>query len=489
MIKFERNHLNAWHKTNTMENSQLTDVLRSFSKAELKEFGKYLKSPYFNNRSEVVRFYEAVKDYYPEYKSNNLDERIIFSKVYPKKKFSDVMMRKLVSLTTGYAMDFLVIENFRKGELEYNVKLLDILRQKKLPALFEKKIKVIDNLLLNSKQSLEYHESKYKYTSTVNGYLLVKNEKSMVNRFQNELDDFIGHFFYVVLVQYIRLSEWSRYYNIKFDMKLYDEVIEFLSKNDYQDTPLVSLYYKMLMLLNTGEEKYYFELLEARNKYEGKLDKINDYNAAIVLMQYCHKRVQKGDAEFRRHQFDITKMLLKNDLIPEGYLEPYFFTNIVRNASNIKEFKWLEEFIKEYKNKLNPEFTDETVKYSLAMVEFSKGSYEKALSLFSAIKIERSNMKIDIKNMLIMIYYELGYTEELFSLIDSYKHFLGRDKDITKNSKEKNTIFLKYVSDIVKINLSKNKEDALFLKKEIESAPYINMKDWLMGKINLLCSN
>ncbi len=393
-----------------MENYQLAVILRSFTKEEFKEFGKYLKSPYFNNRSEVVRLYEAFKKFYPDFKSKNMNERVIFGKVYPKKKFSDILMRKAISLMTGHAMDFLAIDNFKGGQLEFNVKLLDILRQKKLPVLFEKKSKTIDELLLKAERNIQFYELKQKYISTVNGYLLIKNEKSMVRRFQNELDDFIEYFLIISLVLYIRLSEWSRSYNITFDLKFYDETLSFLGKHEYKDVPMIFLYYNMLMLLNTEEEKYFFELRSARNKYEKELSQVDDYNVAIVLMQYCHKRVQKGDTNFRKHQFDITKLVLKNNLIPPGYIEPYFFTNIVRNAANISEFSWSEEFIKGYKERLNPEFARETVNYSLAMVEFGKGNYEKSLSLLSTINIERSNMKVDIKNMLIMIYYELNYT-------------------------------------------------------------------------------
>lgn len=469
-----------------MENSQLVEIFRTMTKTEFREFGKFLKSPYFNNRSEVVRYYDAVKGSYPKFAPESLEERIIFKNVYPGKKYSAVLMRKLISLTTGFAQDFLTIDNFKEQKLEYNVKLLDILRSRKLPVLFEKRTKLIDKIFSNSKHSHDYYEAKYKFTSTVNGYLLIKNEKSMVTRFQNELDDLIGYFLFVSLVQYIRLTEWSRSYNIKFDLKLYNEVLEFLSKNEYRESPLVTMYYKMLMLLNTGDEKYFFSLREERNTHEKILSPLDDYNIAIVSIQYCYKRVQNGDPEFRKHQFEITKQLLSNDLVPPGFIDPYFFTNIVRNAAYIYEFAWSEEFIETYSNKLDPEFRKETVNYSLAMVEFARHNFENALKLVSVINIERSNMKLDIKNMLLMIYYESGYTEELLSLIDTYKHFLQRDKEAAKQVIEKYMMFVKFVSALVKCSLSKNKEDILMLKKEVEKTPYFYLKDWLMEKVNSL---
>jgi len=46
-----------------MENSQLTEALQTLSKEEFREFGKFLRSPFFNNRSEVIRLYEFLKLY------------------------------------------------------------------------------------------------------------------------------------------------------------------------------------------------------------------------------------------------------------------------------------------------------------------------------------------------------------------------------------------------------------------------------------------
>lgn len=467
-----------------MKNSQLFEALKSLSKNEFREFGKFVNSPYHNNRKEVVRFYEAVKKYYPLFDSKALTEEKIFKKVYPGKRFNLAAIRKAVSLTLNLVMDFYAVSSFKEKTLEYNVKLMYKLHERKLPAMFEKKAKLTDELFRKSKHTFDYYESKFNYTSILFGHRHKKNEKASVYKLQAELDDFTEFFISIMLFLYIRLSTWSRMYNIKYDMKFYDEVLGFISAHNFKEVTLVSLYYNMLMLINTGEEKYFIELQKCWNKFEAQLSDLEQFNIYVILVEYCIKRIGKGDIQFRKQQFDITKTFLKKNLLPKetGYMEPYFFTSIARNASNLKEFKWTDDFIKSYKNKLDPELVEEITHYSLAIVEFDKGNYEKSLKHLSTINSKRLNMKLNVKNLSILNYYELGYNEELISQIDTYKHFLHRDKNAAESLKQRDTNFIKFVSALVKIQLNENSESALQLKKEIEAVPYFNLKEWLLEK-------
>jgi len=465
-----------------MENSQLIESLRTLDKNEIKEFGKFIRSPYFNNRSEVIRFFNYIKKFFPEFKSNELKEEIIFKNVYPDKKYSSVMTRKLISLTLNLLLDFLTLEDFKENKNDYNVKMLDMLRKRKLPALFQKRSRITGKNLNISTLDIYYYEQKLKFTSIQNGYFLNSDESSFVDGLQNELNDLIEFFLTGVILQYIRLSEWSRQLNKKFDLKFYDEILKYMSADDEREVTLYSMYFNMLMLLNTEDENYFKKLIISRDTLKAKLGKIDDYNVQIVSMQYCHKKVQKGYPEYRKQMFEITKKLLAADLIPDGFIEPYFFTNIVRNASLLNEFDWLDNFLSEYKHRLNPELSDEITNYSQAMIESAKGNFEKSLMHFSKIKIERSNMKLDMKNLLIIIYYELNFIEELISLIDTNKHFLQRDRSVSDSYRQVSLLLMNFVSELIKIKSSNKKISTHGLRKEIEKSDYFIFKEWLLKK-------
>lgn len=189
-----------------MNNPKITDILKTLSKSELRQFGSFIRSPYFNNRSEVIRFYEAIKKFHPEFNFGKYNNEYFFSKVYPGKKFSSVLMRKVFSLTTNLLMEFITINSFREDKFDFNIKMIFKLREKNLSKMFEKKSKQINVMLGSSIQDISYYENKLKYTSILNGHLLNINERSMVSKLQNELDDFMEYFLTAILVMYIQIG-------------------------------------------------------------------------------------------------------------------------------------------------------------------------------------------------------------------------------------------------------------------------------------------
>jgi len=466
-----------------MKNSQLTKAIQALSKEEFKELGKFINSPFFNNREAICRFYEAIKKSYPHFRPANFTKEYLFKRVYPAKKYSDVLMRKLVSLMLNLVLEFLLVLNQRQNTLEGEVRLLEILRQRKLLDIFGKKQKKVLDLINNSKHEFDLYELLYKATASMNGVVQLKDEKEMLRVYQKEHDEFVAYFLSFVLLQYIRLSEWSKMYKIQFELRLFNQVTDFLSKNQYNDYPLIPLYYNLMMLMNTGEEKYFTKLFQERLKYLDKVTVVHNYNIALVLIQHCYKMIQSGKSEYRQHQFELTRSIIENNLIPEGYIEHYFFTNTIRYVSYLKEFKWCEDFILKFGNNLDPEIKDEILNYSYSMIEFHKGNYERSLKYLSAINIDKANMKYDIKNIQLMNLYELGHGEQLLSHIDAYKHFVSRDEQLTVQFKEKVRKFLSCVITINRLRLDNNAEEARYFEKEIYGYDYFYLKEWVLEKI------
>ncbi len=304
----------------------------------------------------------------------------------------------------------------------------------------------------------------------------------MLNVFQKEHDEFTAYYLSYLLLQYIRLSEWSRIYSYKYDIRLFDEVISYLGKNNFEEHPLIPLYYNMLMLIKTGDDNYFEQLNLYRKKFYDKVEDINNYNITLVLIQHCYKKIQQGFNEYRREIFELTKFIVENDLIPPGYIEQYFFTNAIRYTASLKELTWCREFICKFAIRLEPEIKDEILNYSYSMVEFHEGNFEKSLKYLSAINIESANMKYDIKSIQILNLYELGHYEQLISHIDSYKHYISRDENRTEEFKDKIKKFLNFVLRLIKIKETFNLSDTSYFKKELYNSGFFSNKDWLIEK-------
>ena len=84
-----------------------------------------------------------------------------------------------------------------------------------------------------------------------------------------------------------------------------------------------------------------------------------------------------------------------------------------------------------------------------------------------------------------MLYYELGFYNELVSQIDSYKHFL-RNNDVGEKIRERCLPFLNHVSDLLKIKQSGDKHSAVIFKKKLNKTDYFNLKEWVDKKTDEL---
>ncbi len=115
-----------------MEKSSIISVLRTFSSQEIKRFGLYLHSPFFNANTNIVKMYDIIKKNYPDFKNNKLTKEFIFKKLYPKEKYNDERMRFLMSELLRHALDFLKYINNNSGfeELHSDINFLRVLNNR-----------------------------------------------------------------------------------------------------------------------------------------------------------------------------------------------------------------------------------------------------------------------------------------------------------------------------------------------------------------------
>ena len=154
--------------------------------------------------------------------------------------------------------------------------------------------------------------------------------------------------------------------------------------------------------------------------------------------------------------------------------------NIVTVALRLDEIKFAEKFISEYKDRMNSDVRNDTYNYCLACIFFSKKEFSSALETISRINFALPLHKYLIKNLTLKIYYELNETNSIYSLIDSFKHTVKRDKSVPDNVKILVTNYTNFVKELVRIKSGeKDKEDIeARIKKETTAE-----KSWLLSKV------
>ncbi len=116
-----------------MIHSKSIDVLKTFSKEELKQFSDFVRSPLHNKNKNLIKLFEELKKYHPDY---NVENEKLFERVYSGKVYNHDSMKKLTSELLGLAEEYLRFTGLKKENFENEFFFLKVLEYRRLDSLF-----------------------------------------------------------------------------------------------------------------------------------------------------------------------------------------------------------------------------------------------------------------------------------------------------------------------------------------------------------------
>jgi hypothetical protein len=168
----------------------------------------------------------------------------------------------------------------------------------------------------------------------------------------------------------------------------------------------------------------------------------------------------------------------------DDYMQPDFYRNVILFSNRLKRFNWADKFVNEYTNELQPELRDNMMFYSKAVICYGRGEFEKSLDHISKIKYDLVGFKTDVKIFMLRIYYELDMTDQIYSLIDTFKHFIKNSKHMSKDVKDIFSNYLKYFQKIYKIRSLYDKNESGLLRKNLLKEILVCERNWLLEKLD-----
>jgi len=317
------------------------------------------------------------------------------------------------------------------------------------------------------------------------GQLRRKNDTSLQHSVEN-----LDRFYLATKLRYCcELMNRKNVFADDYEILFLDEIRGHLNDNSYEDYPVISIYYRILMTIVESEEEEHFNILkDLLNEHSGKFSKVEAQEMYAFAQNYCIKKINNSNLNYLSELFIMYKTLLQKELIYlDGYLSPWHFKNIVFVGLRLDEPEWTEDFIFKYKDKIEPKFRENAYNYNLASLNFYKKNYGRALKTLQKVDFTNVYYHLDSKSLLLKTYYELEETEPLLSLIDAFRIFLRRNKLISDHHR---TIYLnqvKFVKKMLGIKIRAGKSKKIHeLKEEVESTKQIADMKWLREKIDQL---
>lgn len=466
-----------------MNNSKLYGIFSTLTAVEIQQFEKFLSSGLVYTYPEQQVLFTALRKNYPDL--SRLGKEQLFSMCFPGKKYEDKRMRYYITDLTKNLEKFLVYLASQNNSYLFNSQLAGELSKRKS----EKAYRSFYNQFRQESQNSKIKDGEYYHYLFQNEHThltaeIVKEQRGEGTNLERVLDSLDK--FYLAK----KLQLCCEVYNVKnvmaIDYKafLLEEITAYLSRNSYDDTPIISIYYRILMtLMQSEEEKHFDELRELLLEHESNFTKSELREMYQYLLNYCIKKVNLGNLGFQRTLFDIYKVILGNKvLLPEDRISQWDYKNIVTISMRLKEFDWTNDFIHQYKKNLGNEERENAFSYNLAYFYFNKKDYSKTLSLLQQVEFTDLYYQLDSRVIVLKTYFEQDEDEAFFYHVSAFKNFIQRNKLISDYQRTIYSNLIKYASKLVRHSGKKKKISEL--KKQVEENRKVADINWLLMKIN-----
>jgi len=484
-----------------MQDSKLIVILKIFSPKEWKGFEKFVNSPYFSSGRDVTGLYTLLKKHYPEFTSEKLDKEKVFASIFPREEFNEKKLKNITSDLTGMAEQFLVHESIAEDTLRFDETLARVYQNKKNDKLFLKTLNSLDKKLPeNNFQSDKCFNDEERYERLMEEYLI------SIHKFDKSVPIRLKYTEYAVLTFLVTFFRKQRdkliikdYYNLEFTSPLiesvyesidFDKMLKLLKEKKSEWLWLIEIYYYAFKTLqNVDDESMFKRFQDLFYKNIGKFSRKEQYFMFNDFIAWIHTKDNKYDTMSTREEFEIFKKMLEYHAYSpseKDFMSVVLYRNFMNMSINLGEYKWFENFIDEFTVKLKPEFRDNMENLAKANLYFEKEKFEDALECLSKIPYDLFIYKVDIKNLMLRIYYELELYEPAFSMINAFKNFLSATQEISEMFKIQQLNFINFYNKLLKIKADNASEDSGFIMKEIEKKDSVASKLWLIEKAEAL---
>lgn len=475
------------------------ELLKTLSEEELSRFGDFVRSPFFNKREAVIKLFDLISKHAPDYTSTALKKENVYKKLFPGKEYNEQTLRSRMSELSALVKAFLIEINFKEDANYQKRKYIDELIKRKKFDLAEKNITDIKD---SFEETGSYDQNFFlKKLQNVADYIHLLQAKDMTVEGMEKAYEQGEYTIHNFMLEILAINSEVISYEIEtknkqelnfvkafFERFDFEGYINMLKEKNYKYFPiLAAYYYGSLAQKHPESENYFYQLRDLVYTHYNKFSLPDLSNYWIFLSNSAYTNFIKNGAKYKQEGHEINKFFIDNKLYDES--NPFSFSgyqNIAVIALNVGDLDWGEEFLEKFKDKFPPELRDNRYHYCKAIFLFERKKFDESIEHLSRVKYTDWNIKLEVRLNYLKNYYELGMSEQVFSLLDSFRHFDSNNPDFAPgylDEKIKNTI--KYISKMSNAKFGGKKFDYADFKEAELSGNFL-YKKWIMEKMREL---
>ncbi|MBK9338121.1 MAG: hypothetical protein IPM98_16870 [Lewinellaceae bacterium] len=466
-----------------MENTRLLQLLRTFSDAELRALKKFVRSPYFNQRREVIDLLDFLEKPLKSKRPAPEKERA-FAAIFGKDQFDDHRIRMAMSFLFQLASQFLSVQDFVGDTSQLRLRQAGLLRQRKLQDHARQTLMESATALLSRPQrNADFHQQHYQF-------LLEKyRAEAEINptgplplqELSNQLD---RAFLSRKLWQSCFMLSHQTVYNTTYDFGLLDAALAHLESAPVLDDPSVAVYYFCYRALTNPDETAYFQQFKQLLLQHSQLFPSDEMRDLYVLaINFCIRRYNAGNPDYLPEQFDFYRDgLAQKYFLVDGALSRYTYLNAATIGLVMHELDWVEQFINDYRNFVKEPHRESLYSFNLARLEYQRRHLDKALKLLQKAEYKDLLLHLAAKTLQLKIFYELEEFDLLESHLQTLQTFIRRKKDLGYH-RENYLNTIRFTRKLLEANLF-DKTVRKALLEEIEGTKGVAEQEWLLERVS-----
>lgn len=453
---------------------------------ELKDFSKFIESPFFNKDEKVIKLFDYLKKYHPVFETKKLDREYISAKLFPEWKGGNAYKKLsyIMSSLSQLADDFFVWREIEQDKSEHYQFMLKAYKRRKGDWFFESTAEEFQKYLEKKpERGTDYYFHQYRMNEEIYTHNATNRIETGIESLESAINN-LDLFYFGKKFMYcseIRLREM--HLSDKSELILLDEMLETVKHPIFKNKTLIHIFSNIIYLYETKNKVLYDELklliFENFDQFntEEKLDIVKMTN------NFCLLEYNQGKSEYLIEIFELYEYGLNHNIwITEEVMDHAIFDNIVGAACNLKKFDWVEIFIKKYSVDLREEVRESVKIMALCRLEFSMNNFEKTLELLRDVEFVDIQYNLNAKVFQLRSYYELdGYEVLFYDACNAFAQYCRRNKVIGKQHRE---LYLSFISFVKRLHQAKYQrtEGKKELLERLETTPAIS-SSWLKEKI------
>jgi len=464
-----------------MEKTLLFEAFSTLTPAEIREFGKFVRSPFFNTRPQAVALYEYLAA--AREKGNMPDAAGAGAAIMPP---AHSTLPPEAALRLANSALLALLEQFWM----YREKFEDADRAKiRLAAAYRKRglgkhFRITLREARASRERLPWRHADYYHDLNLLEWEQYQYDTSAKRTESLNLQSMSDLMDVAFIVRKLRIACASlshrAVFKTEYRVGLLDAILQHVEAENLAEIPAIGLYFHCYQFLTDRDPDRHFELFREMLLAHAGLFPPDELRSFYILaLNFGVKKINESAEGWLRATLDLYKSALERDLLLEnGVLSRFAFNNIAAIALRTGEVDWTEQFILQYKPRLERQWREATAVLNLARVAYARRDYKTAL-----LNLQRSDYKDLINNLIaktlqLKIYYETAEYNLLESHLSSMQNFIRRHTAIGYHRTNYSHI-VQYTRQLMTLKFNDAAAVAA-LREQIEKEEILTEKDWLL---------